>query len=227
MKKQEILTKTVSNCLVGWKDSFGDAFCFNLSVSVHEKRLLPVLLHSFSFAGIAPSLKKEVSLSSEDAFYIFANICANCRIHHYWSYFVKNPDTSLSDYLNHPSELARLKHLGADAAITDYFINSYLQFIQQQLDTGQILPVRLLQLSGSQVLSLFSHSQSVLKFIANCLEQLRNHSEMSLNEKRVTYCFIQTFYYQQPHIPTILTEFFEKNKSLMEDIWHSIRKEFQ
>ena len=228
--------------IAGEEDEGRCQLCLFLNVSIDEKSSLPVLLRDFTMIHRFHPLEKlydftplnlKVNLSSEDAFSVFANICASCTAFWLESPRKESSKTKLDSFLlkekikNQTRESEGLSPRRELTYRITSFTLDYFRFLIKNMESKQITPESILRLNGGRILAFLSDFPIVKEYYDQVMNEVKNnYHKLSMNRKISYYTLLEmglhlANYYQQK-----IEAFYKQNKELMNTIRKELTKPF-
>ena len=168
-------------------------------MKIDESKENPVQFYNFYFSNGWGGIKLdyEVSLSSDEAFYILANILVNNEsflfTHHLQNNRLRDIEKlNLQEEILDPDKWSPRVY-GPSYQLMVKFTYDYILFVKHGLLKGDLTPHFVLKYGGARLLTILGHLELVKKFFYEIKEKLRDHTQLSINQK-ILYCtFMHTF----------------------------------
>ncbi|NPD90605.1 MAG: hypothetical protein HGN29_17980 [Asgard group archaeon] len=240
------------NFVIGAKGYFGYP-SLNFRVTINSDSEKPVKLHGFQLDTI--QLTKELSLSPNEAFTIFANHCVNSRR----MACMYNPKTkkstckqkynlgeeeqalqvtlsalrkqkSLSEKEQKQKEENARQSFSQKFCLQNMnnFVSEYLNYVQKQLSEEENSPYDLLRLNGAGVITHFKKHPRIQDFLKDVMNQLLKITSLSLNKKIMYFTLMKLMdisWYIEK--PTKQVEkFFINKEHILQKLESEIKKDF-
>jgi len=182
--------------LVGEEDQNYYHFGITLDMKITDDSVAPVQLDNIQYnngSNFFP-LKRVITLTPQQALYIFSNILLNDRIYLYNHIYhhEKFLKTTLSDFtadvIEHDSW--RLNRYGKVYTILNRFSFEYLHHIAIEILGNQLSPASLLHYSGATVLGFLRHLPPIDTYLSEVIDILRNYASGSINQEVLYYTLL-------------------------------------
>jgi len=174
---------------IGFMSSFGygslnHSLYFNLEIDESNKEF-PIVLSGFSYEDTL--LDHKVSLSPKDAFFIFANICANahCR-------GILNLSSGSFDKLLY-RKIVRPKEMFPNLEYPKFTVD-YLKYLREGFKKKTVDLFFILQTSGARLLLFLSRDKQVTFFIKHITEELLSSSDLIKSKKIMYYTLLKLLF---------------------------------
>jgi len=194
---------------------------FNLSIKVENSS---VLLYNCEFRDVPINLQTHVTV--EEAFIIFANLCVDNQAHLMTNYYsadkaffnMEKIEYDLSERLkfykeNIPIKFERMPNpdrLGL-------FVFSYLVYLMNKFEEGEITPLEILRLGGANALAILAHLECVKNFTHDVINKLKSYQKLSKNEIILYYSFLD-YLRTRSYRNKVAYHFFRDSKELISNI---------
>lgn len=182
--------------LVGEGDQGKFHHALKLDMNISEEFSLPIQLtniqycHGYSFK----TLNRTISLSTQQAFYLFANILLNDRCYIYNNHFTAQSlmDISPSDFTQfiHEADKWRVNRYGKSYTVLNQFSFIYFQHLYSELMANRISPAALLCYSGATSLSFLQSLPPVDRYISDVLSSMKGTPPKLLNQRVLYYTLL-------------------------------------
>ena len=243
---QEIPEKVIKavphGSIAGEEDQGGCQLCLFLKINIDEKSSLPVLLHNLTIIHRFHPLEKlydftplgmKVPLSSEEAFTIFANICASCTTFWLESPSKKEIDSKLDssllkeklmDQTGESESLSPSREL--NYRITSFTLD-YLRLLIEQMEKKEITPENILRLSGGRIITFLSELPIMKEFFDLIMNEVKNnYQKLSINQRVSYYTLLEMGLNLANNYQKEIEVFYEQNKKHMDSVRKELTQQF-
>ncbi len=239
---ENVLKAVPHGSIAGEEDQGGCHLCLFLNVSIDEKASSPVLLHDFTIIHwfhpreklyLFTPLNLKVTLSSEEAFTIFANICASCTA--FWLDTPRRKEFDSKLDLTMLKEKLKSQKNGNEGLsprrelnyrMTNFTID-YLRFLIKKMESKQITPENTLRLNGGRILAFLSDIPIVKEYYDQVMNEVKNnYHKLSMNRKVSYYTLLEMGLHLANYQQQQIELFYEQNKELMDTIRKELTKPF-
>jgi len=203
--KQPILRTPYANYLVGAVDQISQ-FIISLDMNISEDSKKPVKLENIFYSHKDNNGKnysdyntKQISLSGEEAFIIFANILTNARCDEF-DYFLSSNRLVEIENLDIVNEISAQKEWFTDLYGPSYlslneFAYEYLLYLKDKLLRNILSPYFIQHYSGSRLLVFLHYLKPIKDYFISIHKQLLESNQLSFNERLMYSIFLHMFKY--------------------------------
>jgi hypothetical protein len=225
--ESDYFSSEIFECLFGM--AFGDNnTCFKVLLNMPLEND-EVSLIDFSYANT--SIDHKVALSTEDAFYTFANLLCE-GLAPQISQLLSRHNKKLSDaeFLKKQiskdyvqlKEVTKKKHPVINSL---FFSIDYLNFLVDRIKEGVISPFYILQRCGLKTLVHLCELPQIQSMILNILEKIKKPKSLDFNQKLLCYTLIEELSFDCK-VGSALRDFYIENKKVMDELSSELRKSF-
>ncbi|MHA1157029.1 MAG: hypothetical protein ACTSQK_13060, partial [Candidatus Heimdallarchaeota archaeon] len=189
---------------------------FSLDIDPIKKAETSIIVKDISFESLV--LKQTIALHPKEAFYIFANICANA--------YCKGilPLNRISLKKSFVQSIKRDVILSHNEEVSS-FVLDYLEYLAKTISSGDLKPEFILRKSGARLLMALSYNKYVSAFITNIMSEVTSNTSLT-KTKKIIYTTLLLLFSKQPKTRLPIKIFLKKNRLLIKEMVLDIEKPF-
>ncbi|MHA1186242.1 MAG: hypothetical protein ACTSXA_04625 [Candidatus Heimdallarchaeota archaeon] len=142
----------------------------------------PIILHNFSYEGIL--LDYTVKLSPKEAFFTFANICANALSRKVLNLSNVSFNKLLHREIVRPNEFLQMQDISS-------FVVDYFKYLRDNFEKNTLDPYFILRTSGARLLMCLSQDKQITSFVKQISTEILSDSDLSIEKKIMYYTLLK------------------------------------
>ncbi|NHJ39082.1 MAG: hypothetical protein FK731_03545, partial [Asgard group archaeon] len=155
----------------------------------------------------------EIHLTADDAFLLFSNInTIKYALDHFHKDFLPFNATSIREEINKYQGNKKERNQRQQYHSKLYCLD-YLEFLVQQIASGELKPEKILKFSGANILAILANIPVVYNYIESIINSIQiNFHKLTLNKKIQYYLLLRFCDFIYNNTLTITNKFNEKNE---------------
>ena len=193
-----------------------------ISFTIDENKDLPIIIDDIVYKE--SKIDKTIYLNARDAFFTFANICANAYCEGIVPLRKGKAKKPLEKHI-HNHIIRPYRSFGEAFGKTPSFVKDYILYLSNELQKGSISCEYILRMSGPRLLIYLAELQPVQSYLVDILEKLNNIDNLS-RENKIIYFTLLRLLSRFESTNSQITEQLTTKKHLLKELANTFQKDF-
>lgn len=235
LKKDSKVYSTLGYPLIGEPDY--TPYKLDLELKITTDDISPITLYDIKHYNTM--LDDQISLSAQDAFFLFSNICTNARCDWFRKILRQKGCFELNipllkKTIRNKIDIENIEN-NQKIVISDAcsFMLDYLVYLKEQLQNNSISQEYILKLSGARLLAFLAEFELGIVPICSILDTLSNQNNLHINEKIVYYSLFEiynfsiNFWRKDSEMANNFNQLYHEKQAFLKSLRHDIRSKLK